>query len=301
MARTATKAPVKKGKAPVKEIVKQKKTQGDDDLASLVSQNMEMEGQERAKTAGQASFISLIKANSGALDKNNPSYIAGLKPLEYAITSKKLKLGKTLDATIVGMFKVYAEIAPKEKDSDMARTVSFWHPDDASQYPVVGLFDRELPSGNILQPCHWIFLYLHDHPEIEDGIISFRSKGNTIYAQLEKLVKSQSTLCTELRFNISSQGIANDKYKKTDYYPSFELTGHNYIRSEDGSITKPKDSKVDKATLQEILARSNKLYSDYGSMKLIGRKQASITQQSRPALVNKGAYQDDEEDENVNF
>jgi hypothetical protein len=131
-----------------------------DELASLALSNKELEDEQRALTGNQNSFITLLKANSGALDKNNPAFIKGAKALEYAVTAKKLRLGAKLNATIIGMFKVYAETAKKDKDGDMPPTVGFWMPEDAAQFPVVegGIFDRDLPNGNILQPCHWVFL-----------------------------------------------------------------------------------------------------------------------------------------------
>jgi hypothetical protein len=191
-----------------------------DELSALALANKELEDEQRAQTGSQNSFITLVKASSGILDKNGPAFIKGVKHLDYAIPSKKLRLGGKLDATILGMFKVYAEVKRKEKDSEMPATVGFWMPEQAMQFEIIpgSIFDRELPSGNILQPVHWIFVYLHDFPDIDDGLIAFRSKGNSIYAALGKTVKAESTVCTELRFEISSQGIYNEKYKKTDYY-----------------------------------------------------------------------------------
>jgi len=296
MAKTTTKKlPAKKGGAGTSV----------DELSLLASANKEMEDVERAKTGSQNSFITLVKGNSGILDKNNPSYIKGVKTLDYAIGSKKLPLGKELDATIVGMFKVYAEVTQKDSNNDMAKTVQFWMPDDAVQFPVTpgNNFDRQLPNGNVLQPCHWVFLYLHDNPEVEDALLSFRSKGNSVYTALEKTVKAESSSVTELRFKITNQGLANEKYKKTDYYPRFEITGRNYKLTEDGKVTKTKDSKVDAETLKEILTRQNKLLETYQGMKMIAKK--NIAQiagvPGRAALPpSKSSYADDE-DEAVNF
>jgi len=308
MAKTATKpkaAPVRAARLPANAGRKAAaaKPAGGDDLSALVLTNKEMEDAERAKTGSQNSFISLVKANSGIVDKNNPSFIKGVKPLDFAIASKKLGLGKELDITIIGMFKIYAEVTPKDTDSDMPRTVKFWMPEDAANYPVDGLFDRTLPSGNVLQPNHWIFVYLHDFPEIEDGLIAFRSKGNSIYAQLEKHIKAESSVCTELRFTVTHQDIYNEKYKKTDYYPKFEITGHNYKLTEDGKVAKTKDTKVDAATLKEILTRSNKVQKAYSEMKMVAKQniRALPAPAGRAALpAGKGGYAEDN-DEAVSF
>jgi hypothetical protein len=273
-----------------------------DELALLALANKEMEDEERAKTGSQNSFITLLKGNSGALDKNSPNYIKGAKALEYAILSKKLRLGSKLDATIIGMFKIYAEATRKEKDSDMSTTVGFWMPEDAAQFPIAAgsIFDRELPNGNVLQPCHWVFLYLHDNPDIEDGLISFRSKGNSVYAALQKLVKAESSLVTELRFEISNQDVKNEKHKKTDYYPKFEIAGRNFRLTENNKIVIPKDSDMDAETLKEILERSKKVQEDYRQMRLVGRRNvlALTGPAARPALTaGNSGYEDGDDEE----
>ena len=231
-----------------------------------------------------------------------------VKPLDYVIASKKLKISdkkQCVDATILGMFKVYAEKARTDKENEMAKTVRFWMPDDAVQHPVTpgGIFERELPNGNVLIPVHWVFLYLHEHPEIESCLLSFQSKGNAIYTQLEKTVKAESSVCTELRFSISNQDSYSEKYKKTDYYPKFEIVGHNYKLTEDGRVVKAKDSQVDAATLKEILVRSKKLYEDYSGLKMVTKQAALPVPNNRPALpAGKGGFVDgDDEDENVSF
>jgi len=311
MAKTATKpkaAPSRQAAARLPANAGRKttaaKSAGSDDLSALALANKELEDAERAKTGSQNSFIALLKANSRAIDKNNPEFIKGAKPLSYCIAKKKILLGSDLDVTILGMFKVYAEVTPKEKDSDMPKTVKFWNPEDAAQYPVDGWFDRPLPNGNVLQPHHWIFVYLHDHPEIEDGIISFAGKGNKVYSELVKLVKAESSVCTELRFKVTNQGIYNDTYKKTDYYPKFEITGHNYKLTEDGKVAKTKDSKVDAATLKEILTRSNEAQKAYSEMKMVAKQnvRALPAPGGRAALsAGKGGYVDDDEDQAVSF
>jgi len=303
---TATKAKAGSGKsaAGTKKSVTTTSSSTADELSALVSANRELEDAQRAQTGSQNSFITLAKATSGAVDPRNPAYIKGVKPLDYVITSKKMGLGKCLDATILGMFKVYAEVAKKDSEKDMPKTVGFWMPEQAQQFPLVGPFDRELPNGNMLQPCHWVFLYLHDHAEITDGLIPFQGKSQSVvYTPLEKLVKAESTLVTELRFKITNQDIYNKEYKKTDYYPKFEIVGRNYKVGEDGSVQRIKDSDIDADTLKEILLRSKKLMEDYAQMKLVGKRniQAMLGSSPRAALEDKTAEYEDDDDEAVNF
>jgi hypothetical protein len=245
-----------------------------DELSSLALAGKELEDEQRAQTGSQSSFITLVKANGQVLDKNNPAFMKGVKALDYVIASKKLKLGAKLDATILGMFKVYAEVKKGDTDKEMPKTVAFWMPDQAMQFEIApgSIFDRELPNGNVLQPVHWVFVYLHDFPEIDDGIVSFRSKGNSIYAALQKTVKAESSVCTELRFEISNQDIYNEKYKKTDYYPKFEITGRNYTLTEDEKVVLDKKSGLDRETLKEILSRSREMQSAYKEMKMVAKR-----------------------------
>jgi hypothetical protein len=49
------------------------------------------------------------------------------------------------------------------------------------------IFDRELPNGNVLQPCHWVFLYLHDFPEIEGGLIAFLTRSKEAQEDYKRL------------------------------------------------------------------------------------------------------------------
>jgi hypothetical protein len=278
----------------------------DDELSALAAAGKECEDEQRAQTGSQNSFITLVKANSGVLDKNAPSFIKGVKALDFAVTSKKLRLGPKLDATILGHFKVYAEVKKKEKDSEMPTTVGFWMPEQACQFEISpgAIFDRELPNGNILQPVHWVFLYLHDFPDIEDGLLAFRSKGNKIYSDLEKLIKAESSFCTELRFAVTHQDIYNEKYKKTDYYPSFEITGRNY-KYQDGRVIRDKNG-LDAETLKEILTRYKKIQEDYKAMRLVAKRDVAALlgpPKGRAALPagKDGEYEEDDAAEDVRF
>jgi hypothetical protein len=308
MAKTATASRTAPRKdAPIKAGRKSSTTttSGIDELSSLALAGKELEDEQRAQTGSQNSFITLVKANGQVLDKNNPAFMKGVKPLDYVIASKKLKLGAKLDATILGMFKVYAEVKAKESKDEMAKTVAFWMPEQAMQFEIApgAIFDRQLPNGNVLQPVHWVFVYLHDNPEIDDAIIAFRSKGNSIYSDLQKLVKAESKVCTELRFEISNQDIYNEKYKKTDYYPKFDVVGRNYTLTEDEKVVLDKQSGLDKETLKEILSRARDIQAAYKETRMVAKRdvKALTGPEPRQALpAGKAGYEDDD-DEHVTF
>jgi hypothetical protein len=307
MARTATAAakaaPVRRvprKDGPVRAGKKPSATAGGvDELSSLALAGKELEDEQRAQTGSQNSFITLVKANGQALDKNSPGYVPGAKPLDYVITSKKLKLGKKLDATVLGMFKVYAEVKKGAGGDEMPTTVAFWMPEQAVQFGIApgSIFDRELPNGNILQPTHWVFVYLHDFPEITDAIISFRSKGNSFYSDLQKLVKAESAVCTELRFEVSNQELYNEKYKKTDYYPLFAVAGRNYKFTEDGKVVIDKKGGLDKETLKEILTRAKTLQEDYKEMRMVGKRSVEALIGPAPRRALPAGYEDEDGDD----
>jgi hypothetical protein len=188
----------------------------------------------------------------------------------------------------------------------MATTVAFWLPDQAMQFDIAegSLFDRELPNGNVLQPVHWVFVYLHDFPDVDDGIIAFRSKGNSIYATLQKLIKAESAVCTELRFEVTSQDIYSEKYRKTDYYPKFEIVGRNYTLTADEKVVLDKQSGLDRETLKEILSRAKDIQSSYKEMKLVTKRNIESLTGSAPRKAlpaGQADYAEDAEDGNVQF
>jgi hypothetical protein len=295
-------APVKAGRKPPAPV------SVDDELSSLAQAGKELEDEQRAQTGSQNSFLTLVKANSQVLDKNNPAFMKGAKPLDYIITSKKLKLGAKLDVTVLGIFKVYAEVKKGDTDKEMPKTVAFWMPEQAMQFEIApgAIFDRELPNGNVLQPTHWVAVYLHDFPDIDDGIVAFRSKGNSYAATLQKLVKAESSACTELRFTLSSQEVYNERYKKTDYYPKFELVGRNYSFNEDGGVIPDKQSALDRETLKDILRRAKEIQESYKEMKMVSKRNVGAITGTAPRkalTAPKGGYEEVEEDEEeaVNF
>jgi hypothetical protein len=254
-----------------------------DELSALAKSAKELEDVERAKTGSQNSFITLVQGNSGILLPDDPRYIKGVKLHDYVIASKKLRIGPTLDITVLGMFKLYEERVKKDRDNEMATTVGFWMPDDAMQVPIGKgeIFARPLPNGNILMPVHWVYVYLHDFPDIDDGLIAFRSTGNRVYTALEKLIKAESSVCTELRFTAGKQPIKNDTYGTTNYYPDFILQKErNFVYQDDRAVLVK--GGLDKATLKELLVRSNRVKQDYADMKLVSRKN------NLPALLGSG-------------
>ena len=260
-----------KSKAPAK----QAETAGlpaQGDLNSLIAQAAQAEAVIRSESGSNLQWIKILDPSANELIPEDAAYIKGAKARDFVIASSKTRLGQNIDATIVGMFKVFAEIEKPANANDMPKTVGYWHPSDAMQVPLEGNFDRPLANGHVLQPVHWVFLYLHDNPDIEGVVLSFRSTGNKYYNELEKLVKANSHIVPELRFTISTQAVKNEKYNKTYYYPKFEIQGQrNCEYTPEGGLKSVKGG-LDKETLAEVLRRYGEVYQAFTGYTLVAKR-----------------------------
>jgi hypothetical protein len=274
------------------------KAGGLDDLSALAASIKPYEDEIRAETGSSNSFITLVQGNTNILKPDSPSFIKGARLYDFVISKFGLRLGQSFEATVLGSFSLYTESEKKQKQGDMAKIVSFWMPEDAVQIPLISgsNFDRQLPNGNLLQQTHWVFLYLHKHPEIDDALISLRSYGNRVHKELQKELKAQSSLCSELRFTVGRQPIQSKAYDTTNYYPKFEVAGRNFDYRDD-KVVSLKDG-LPKDELAEVLRRSKELHETYKNLKMVGRKNipAIVGSSPRAALAAPGGYEEEEEE-----
>lgn len=306
----AQKAPVKAA-APAKKTAPKKPAADDAELEELSALAMEakvLEDEERAKSGGNNLFVTLVQGNSGILIEGDPRHVPGVKLHDYVISQKKLLLGATLDATVLGCFKLYAEKKRKERENEMAPTVRFWMPEQAEDVPVGQgeIFARPLTNGNLLLPVHWVFLYLHDRPELEGVVLPFQSTGNRVYEQLRKLLKSDTKICTEVRFKIGKQGIHNEDFKTTNFFPTFEIAGRNFTMDDEGKLSLG-DSGLSAAEVKEIITRSKALQEDYAANRIVTLKSEADfralagSPQVRTALPPPAEMLDDGDHETTRF
>lgn len=258
-------------------------------LGAVVAQAAQLEAGVRAQSGASLTWITLVDPSSNVLVKEDKAYIPGAKMRDFVIGSKKLLLGEELSATVLGMFKVYAEVQPSAVKGEMSKTVGYWHPDDAEMVPLQGYFDRPLNNGHVLQPVHWVFLYLHDHPELEGVVISFRSTGNKVYSQIEKLVKASSTIAPELRFRIGSQGIKAEAYNRTYYYPEFKLDGQLNFKYDFEKGIIPVDGGMGQAELETVLTRYADLQKAYKAGLVVARKDGGTVSKLIPGAPAQAA------------
>lgn len=260
-----------KSKAPAKQVEAGVPAQTGD-LNALIAQAAQAEAVIRAESGSNLQWIKILDPSANELVEGDAAYIKGAKARDFVIASSKTRLGQNIDATIVGMFKVFAEVKPAASKAEMPKTVGYWHPSDAMQVPLEGNFDRPLANGNVLQPVHWVFLYLHDNPDIEGVVLSFRSTGNKYYNELEKLVKANSHIAPELRLTIGTQAVKNETYNKTYYYPKFELQEQRNCAYSPEEGLKSVKGGLDKETLAEVLRRYGEVYKAFTEYTLVTKR-----------------------------
>jgi hypothetical protein len=270
-------------------------------LYQLASENKELEDIERAQAGGNVAFLSLVGQQSGVTMKGNPRYLPGVAVQDYIIHDKKANFGSEVDVTVLGIFKLYAEVEKKEANSkEMPRTFGFWNPADAEKFEVVGLFDRELPNGHVLQPVHWVYLYLHESPELDNVVLTLRSSGNAEARALAKIIKANSATSPELRFTLSSE-VQLGKDQKTSWYaPKFDLQKKRNFSydADEGALTDIKDP----SETQVLLERAKQMREDYTNMRLVSKRNtAAITGGIKPVLAIGEAGDDIAEDADVQF
>lgn len=246
-------------------------------LAALVSQGKAMEDAERAKSGGvQRSYVKIItKPQDPILDEGDKAYIKGAKLMNFVIANRKIVLGPKFTCTVLGLFKIYEETLMKDagKDDEMPKVLGYWMPEDAEQIEVDGIFDRPFISRDgkphVLKPVHWAVIRIDKHAELDDTLFAFRSVGNSVFKELEKLLKSNTQIAPQAKIQVTVQKIAN-KYGAS-FYPKFELAGMNFALKDNGE-PKEVEGGMDKAEIAEVIQRWSGLYEEYASAKMVARK-----------------------------
>lgn len=289
-----------------------------DDLSNLAREGKACEDEIRAQTGGSMTWIACVQPGAGVLTKGDPAYMKGVEAGDFYIADKKLHTGDTLRATVLGMFKVYAEQKRKESENEMAQTISFWLPQDAEQIllPPGENFARTLANGNTLVPMHWVFLDIEGHPEITDAMLPFRSKGNAYFKNLEKLVKKSSEMCVQCIVEFRAEAVRSEEYKKTYFYPVGSVVGKNFeFDAETGKVELVKGGP-NAAEVRRLLERYNDLQKSYKDLKIVSKRSQQMLEASigapmiggpaprrgLPGGSAKGGYAvDDASDESAKF
>ncbi len=255
-----------------------------DDLSNLAMETKLYEDDIRAQTGNTNTWIKTIQGGAPEITRGSSSLIKGAEAGDFLIplAEGKFAAKETLRVTVLGMFKVYTEKKPAPMKNGqklgMDMTVSFWLPDDAEQIPLADgdNFRRNLSNGNFLAPMHWVFVYLHEFPQIKDALIPFQSVGNSYYTKLMKLVKAKSSVSTEIVIDLKCVPVENADYATTNYYIEAEFVGNNYDLSVDpdtgaGKVTLLKGG-MKAEQVREILELSKKMLREYKEARLVSKR-----------------------------
>jgi hypothetical protein len=322
MSRTAVK-PVsgkERGKPAAREKLNAapgKKAAGDDGgLDALAAEALELEAKERDQfQVSRMTYVSIVGRMSQATMKSKEGYIPGAK-IGDIVTSTKEILGESALVTVLGIFKVYGQFEPdtadpKTKKRTQGALKRYVMPDEAAQ--ARGLAERAglfadnfnvtLPNGHILRPMHWVYMYLHDLPEITNAVLTLRSTGNKVAAEVAKLIQqSGAAHSAELRFTLTHQEESNEQGEW--YSPLFVPEDQRNMKVQDGKFAAVKGG-LSKEEIVKIVRLSTEQRRAYNGCKLITRSDVlSLFEKGpRPAALPAGraAYTEDGEDEAVSF
>jgi hypothetical protein len=257
-------------------------------LAALLAGGRVHEDQERdALQSFQKSYLNIVsKLTDPVLKADKPEYIKGAKLLNYVIPSSKINLGANPIVTVVGMFKVYEErkVVP-QGSKELPPLIRYWHPLDAEQIKLEGSFERPfLAKGrngapdemHVLKPVHWLCVWIEKHPDIEDGLLTFKSKGNQIYQNIVKAIKASDVqYAPQLKIKLKTQEIPAPEYNAVYIYPDFEIIEDELnfavknVKGVDTPVTV--DGGLSEEDMVKVLTLYDRLAKEYADFSMVGR------------------------------
>jgi hypothetical protein len=316
MARTVSKqAPAKagRGKSVPETGKKAPAVNVDAELDALAAEALDLEAKERDQFhVSRMLYVSIVGRTSEATMKSKSGYIPGAK-IGDLVTSTKEILGASIEVTVLGIFKIYGQFEPDTVDKKGGKIQGalkrYVMPEEAIQARAlaqeagyqVDNFSIPLPNGHTLRPMHWIYLYLHDLPEVDNAVFSLRSTGNKIAGELAKIIQSSDAQhIAELRFELTSREESNDKGEWS--VPEFNVLDQRNFKVADGRFV-PVRGGLAKADIAKLVKLSTDQRKAYNACDLISKSDVlSLFQGPRKALpAGKGYEEDNDEGEAVNF
>lgn len=226
----------------------------DDEIATLMAQNAQLQEKENAGESVNADYILLAKTGSKALKKSQKDlFIEGLAVGDFYIQKEKVNLGDTLKVVPLAFITLYDEVENKPQN---AQFFGVWNKEQAVTYPVAdgSYFNRQLPNGHILKPKNWVMVEVLDHPEIENAVIAYKSTGSRIWKKWKEDAKQRSQSSATLVYEIKEEVCSNENNEWTDI-------GFEYVASL---------LETDKVMAVKCLKKSNNLRESYEKHVLIG-------------------------------
>jgi hypothetical protein len=286
------------------------------DLDTLASEALGLEQKEREQfNVSNVTYVSIVGRMSQATMKSKSGYIPGAS-IGDIVTSTKEVLGQEVTVTVLGIFKLYGEfeadtVDPKTKKKIQGALKRYVMPNDAMQIKgiakEVGLecdnFNISLPNGHSLRPMHWVYLYLHDRPDITNAIFSLRSTGNKVAFELAKMIQQSGVShSVELRFTLTHREESNEQGEW--YAADFIQLSQRNCTVRDGKFDTIRGG-LTRQELADVLKLSNeqrKAYNDGAMVSSIDVKSLFGTGNAYKALpAGKDGYKDDDDEETTVF
>ena len=259
----------------------------DDEIATLMAQNAQLQAKESEGDGVKADYILLAKAGSKALKKSQKDlFIEGLAVGDFYLQKEKVNLGDTLKVVPLAFITLYDEVEDKPQN---AQFFGVWNKEQAVTYPVAdgSYFNRQLPNGHILKPKNWVMVEVLDHPEIENAVIAYKSTGSRIWKKWKEDAKQRSQSSATLVYEIKEEVCSNENNEWTDI-------GFEYSASL---------LETDKVMAIKCLKKSNNLRESYEKHTLVGNHDVASLSTKAPVAQIEDASDIPEtyEDEEISF
>lgn len=258
----------------------------DDEIATLMAQNAQLQAKESEGDGVKADYILLAKTGTKALKKSQKDlFIEGLAVGDFYLQKEKVNLGDTLKVVPLAFITLYDEVEDKPQN---AQFFGVWNKEQAVTYPVAdgSYFNRQLPNGHILKPKNWVMVEVLDHPEIENAVIAYKSTGSRIWKKWKEDAKQRSQSSATLVYEIKEEVCSNENNEWTDI-------GFEYVASL---------LETDKVMAVKCLKKSNNLRESYEKHVLIGNHdtQSLTAPKTTTAMIEDASSTEDSFDDDAN-
>lgn len=271
--------------------------QTDADIAKLLADAAEMDGQNQAELGGnRVPYIKCIsKAEDPILDKTSPDYIPKAVYKGFCVPEHKLNLGVEFYYTVMGIFSIYEEkVKPKGKDANaIPPIVGYWMPEQARQIPIAegSYFDREFIGNDgelhILSPVFWVFGLVKDHEDLGLMNIVFRSSAAPNAKALQKILSGKEGISCQHVVRVTAEKKEFKNYNSVTFRAQFEGTDRVNFQVKGASIV-PKE--WNKAEVAEFAKMYHTLQADYSNQRMVANRDVSAAVAALPEPEKKPKF-----------
>lgn len=271
--------------------------QSDMDIAKLLAEAAEMDGQNQAELGGnRVPYVKCIsKAEDPILDKTSPDYIPKAVYKGFCVPAHKLNLGLEFHYTVMGIFSVYEEkVKPKGKDANsIPPIVGYWMPEQAHQVPIAEgqYFDREFVGKDgelhILSPVFWVFGLIKDHEEIGLVNIVFRSSAAPNAKALQKILSNAGGITCQHVVKVTAEKKEFKNFNNVTFRPVFEATDRVNFTMKGTSIV---PNEWTKAEVGEYAKIYHGLQADYTNSRMVANRDVAAAVAALPEPEKKPKF-----------